>query len=467
MNRSLAEAIYWRQLAMRGRGGVRERLGWLLENESKSPQEIAAIQAEKLADLVAHSYATVPYYRKAMSDRGLTPADITRVEDLRKLPVLTRPLLATNRDDLISSTADRETLQTNFSSGSTGIRAEFCQDQDFRLWMRAHQLRTYAWCSDWKLGEPFVLLWGSEIYWNLKQTVERLENRLINRREFNTFRLTPELIGRFLDELIAFRPALVSSYSNAMSLITREAERRGVRIEGLRAVQATSEPMPPVLRERIAQTLSCEVYDKYGMRESNIVSHESPDHDGMLIQSENAVVEIVDDAGEPCPEGVPGRIVVTPLNSWSMPLLRYETSDIASLEPRPAGALLPFPRMSSVAGRLQDLILVPGAGHVDSYFFSYLLMRIPEIHWFQVEQNREDSLVLRLYVPGGLSAETRGQLVERIRHHTGFAFKIEFDVLDRMPVSATGKFRLCVSNLGRAELISVSGATGASVPADV
>lgn len=448
-NRRLAEALYWQQLKLRGRDAVRERLAWLQNNEQLSPQALDELQAEKLAGLVAHCYDTVPYYRHLMQERGLAPDDITRPSDLHKLPVLTRPLLAAHHEDLVSGLADTATLQVNYSSGSTGIRAEFSQDLDFRLWMRAHQLRTYAWCAGWRLGEPFVLLWGSEIYWNFKQRIERAENRLVNRREFNTFRLTPELLNQFVDELVRFRPALVSTYSNAMQLITREAESRGLRIAGLRAVQATSEPVPPALRERIEMVLGCVVYDKYGMRETNVVSHESPDHDGMLIQSENVVVEVLDDQGAECAPGVPGRVVVTPLNSRSMPLLRYETSDVASLLERRADAPLPFPRMSSVAGRLQDLIVVPGHGHVDSYFFSYLLMRLPEVHWFQIVQDREEALLLRIYAPGGLSAATRTEIAERVRHHTGFAFELEIDVVNRMPESATGKFRLCVSNLGQ------------------
>jgi phenylacetate-CoA ligase len=443
----IAEAIYWRQLAYRGRGAVRERLQWLVGNETRSPAEIGALQAAKLADLVTHCYDTVPYYQRVMQERGLRPADITSPVDLRKLPVLSRAKLAAHRDELRSTQADLKTLQVNYSSGSTGIRAEFSQDQDFRLWMRAHQLRTYAWCDNWRLGEPFVLLWGSEIYWNLKQPIERFENRLVNRREFNTFRLSPELISRFLKELTRFRPVLVSTYSNAIHLITREAEQRGMHIEGLRAVQATSEPLPPSLRENIIRTLNCAVYDKYGMRESNVVSHESPDHDGMLIQAENVVVEVVDDEFQPCPEGSLGRVVVTTLNNRSMPLLRYETSDVASLLPRSPGAVLPFPRMSSVAGRLQDLILVPGRGHVDSYLFSYLLMRQPQIRWFQVVQERPEALILRLYAPSGLDGVTREEITERIHRHTGFPFQIELDVLASMPESSTGKFRLCVSNL--------------------
>lgn len=449
VHRRLAESLYWNQLKLRGRQDVRERLAWLQSNETCSPAEVDQIQATKLCELIRHAVATTPYYTRMFAQHGLIADSIQRPADLAKLPVLTRSLLATHRSELLSNEADRATLQTNRSSGSTGQRAEFVQDLDFRLWMRAHQLRTYGWCSDWQLGEPFVLLWGSEIYWNLRQSVERWENRLTNRREFNTFHLSPELIRRFADELARFSPVLVSSYSNALHLVVREFERRPRDLPHLRAVQATSEPFPPELRRRVSEVLGCEVYDKYGMRETNIVCHEAPDHSGMLVQSENVVIEILDDDGTPCPLGTPGRVVVTTLNNRAMPLIRYETSDIAALLPRSPGAVLPFPVMTPVAGRLQDLIVVPGAGHVDSYFFSYLLMQEPEVDWFQVVQEVPESLLLRLYAPDGLSTRVRNELIERIRHHSGFDYRIDIETLPEMPTSDTGKFRLCVSQVPR------------------
>jgi phenylacetate-coenzyme A ligase PaaK-like adenylate-forming protein len=450
-NRFLAEKLYWAQLSVRGRGVVRERLDWLIHNETISSTELDEIQAAKLRELVAHSYRTVPYYRRVMQERGLTPDDIRGTTDLTKLPVLTRAVLNANHQALRSSEADLDTLQTNYSSGSTGQRAEFDQDLDFRLWMRAHQLRTYRWCGGWRIGEPFVLLWGSEIYWSFKQRIERWENRLTNRREFNTFHLDGELIDKVLDEVTAWKPALVSSYANAFHLLTNRARDRGLRIQGLRAVQATSEPLPPELRARIENTFGCEVFDKYGSRETNVVSHESPDHRSMLVQAENVVVEVLDDTDQPLPPGQPGRVVLTPLNSKSMPLLRYETSDIASHEVREPAAAMPFPRMSSVAGRLQDLIVIPGGGHLDSYFFSYLIMQCPDIHWFQVTQSKPESLSIRVYAPAGLSRAVVHDLVEHIRHHSGFKFDVDIDTLTEMPTSSTGKFRLCVSALADAE----------------
>lgn len=444
----IARTLYWQNKRFRGHGVIKKRLDWLLKTQWMGPGEIRALQFKKLHRVIEHAFQTVPYYRRIMEERALTPYDITDFNDLRKLPLLTRDILRTQQEVLLSSEADHATLQTNFSSGSTGARAEFKQDLNFRMWMRAHQLRTYGWCSDWQLGEPFVLLWGSEIYWSFKQFSDYFENVLSNRREFNTFRLSDTLIKKVLKQLTAFQPVLVSTYTNAMHLLAREARRQHISVKALRAVQGTSEPLPPPIRAWIAEVFECEVYDKYGMRETNIVSHESPQHDGMLIQAENVFVEFLrTDTGQPCKDGETGKLVITTLNNLSMPLIRYETADLASPLSGYSKAGFGLPRMTSVAGRRQDLIVTPRGDFIDAYFFSYLIMRFEEIHWFQVVQREEEQLDIRLYAPSGLSADSRAALVERIHHHTGYPFRIEFEMLSAMPPSSTGKFRLCVSEL--------------------
>ncbi len=446
----LAHELYWLSQRARGKGEIRMRLEQLLESQYYAPSEIEKLQFEKLQQVLKHAYESVPYYRRVMQERGLTPASFTAPEDIQRLPVLTRDILLKEQKALRSTAVDPALTYSNFSSGSTGRRAEFVQDRNFKLWMRAHQLRTYGWCSRFRVGEPFVLLWGSEIYWSSKALSDELDNWLSNRREFNTFRLSRELVQSFLDKIVAFQPVLISSYTNAMNLIANEAERQGVRIPSLRAIQGTSEPLPPAVRERYASVFQCEVYDKYGSRETNVVSHECPNHEDMHIQAENAFVEFLDDKGAWAPAGETGQLHITTLNNMAMPLIRYQTQDLASRVSGSCSCGMGLPRMSSVAGRIQDLIHTPSGDSIDAYFFSYLIMRFPEIDWFQVVQHELDELLIRVVSYGGLRADLREELVSCIHRHTGFPFKIQFEILPEMPKTPTGKFRLCVSELKKA-----------------
>lgn len=444
----MARELYWIEQDFRGRRDVRERLNYLLKTQTLSRSDLLKLQFDKLHSIITHAYATVPYYRRIMDERSLSPSSFHTFDDISRLPLLTREILRMNQNDLVSTAADHDTLTSNFSSGSTGIRAEFKQDLNFRIWMRAHQLRTYGWCSNWQLGEPFVLLWGSEIYWSSKQFVDKFENFISNRREFNTFCLSDKLVHAFLDELVNFNPVLISSYSNAIHLIAREAARHGVTIPALRSIQGTSEPLPPAMRDNIVKTFRCELFDKYGMRETNVIAHESPHHEEMCMQIENVFVEFLDESDRPVREGERGRIVVTTLNNMSMPLIRYETSDLAGPVSGVCSSGIELPRMTSVAGRLQDLIVSPKGDLIDAYLFSYLIMRFDEVHWFQVVQVDIDKLLIRVYAPRGLSNSTVNEIKERIQHHTNYPFHIEFEPLSAMPHSSTGKFRLCISEFG-------------------
>lgn len=452
--KKLAKILYWQAEKFRGRIGVKERLNWLLETQMLSSKELKSIQLSKLNYILNHAFSTVPYYKHIFNEHSIHPDDINTECDLKKIPILTREILLKHQDELISSKADFNTLKNNNSSGSTGRRAVFKQDLDFRLWMRAHQIRTYKWCNNWDLGEKFVLLWGSEIYWNMHSILDKIVNLISNRREFNTFRLSSRLIRNFTEKLHKFDPVLISSYSNALHLISLEAKKQNLNLPSLRAIQTTSEPMPPAMRKRIEKTFNCEVFDKYGSRETNIVYHESPNHDGMLVQCENVCVEFLRESGQYCDYGESGKLILTTLNNFSMPLIRYETSDIAAPLEGYSSNSYKFQRMSSVSGREQDLICTNKGDYIDSYFFSYLLMRFQNIHWFQVIQNQYDSLLIRILAPNGLEQKFRVEINERIKHHTNFDFKISYEILDEMPISTTGKFRLCVSNVEESQNVS-------------
>jgi phenylacetate-CoA ligase len=237
-------------------------------------------------------------------------------------------------------------------------------------------------------------------------------------------------------------------------LIAIEAEKQGLKIPALRAIQTTSEPMPPAMRQRIERVFQCEVFDKYGSRETNIVSHESPTHDGMLIQSENVITEFLNNEGNACQPDETGKVVLTTLNNLSMPLIRYETSDLAAPLSGHSQNGYGFPRMTAVSGRHQDLIYTPHGDYIDSYFFSYLFMQFQAIHWFQVIQYHMDALTIQIMAPEGLSSGEIESILERIRHHTGYPFKIDLNFITAMPESPTGKFRLCISHIKEAQRVA-------------
>ncbi len=204
------------------------------------------MQQEKLAELLDHAWRTVPYYRRIFDAHGITPRDIQSVADLPRLPLLTRAALQANQDDLVSDAADLATLTVNYSSGSTGQRACFRQDREFRLWMRAHSCAPMLVRSLAPRRAVRPLVGIGNLLEQQDARGQAFQSRVAAAGDEH-LRLSQEDLARFVAGLGSFDPVLISSYSNALHLVARELEMRGMRLPALRAVQSTSEPFPPAI----------------------------------------------------------------------------------------------------------------------------------------------------------------------------------------------------------------------------
>jgi phenylacetate-CoA ligase len=174
----IAATAYWASQTAQGNRATRQRLQFLTSTQRWEPDRLQQFQFRKLQDLVRYAYDTVPYYRTVMDRHGTRPEHIRDFDDYRRLPLLARTALRTHGPDLVSRAAGTH-LRRRQSSGSTGERVEFVQDADFDRWCRAHQLRTYAWCGAWRLGEPFALIWGAPAYFETPPAVTRARPRQV------------------------------------------------------------------------------------------------------------------------------------------------------------------------------------------------------------------------------------------------------------------------------------------------
>jgi phenylacetate-CoA ligase len=205
------------------------------------------------------------------------------------------------------------------------------------------------------------------------------------------------------------------------------------------------------MRDVIAAGFDCEVFDKYGSRETSIVAHESPAHAGMCIQAEHTYVEFLDANDMPCVSGQPGRLIVTTLNNLAQPLLRYETTDVAAPLDGSCPSGLGLPMMTSVTGRLHDVICGRHGELVHPQLFSNVMRQFANVRWFQVIQHEPGHLIVRLVTDNGapLCNSACVTISDLIRGQSGVGFAIDYESLADMPEpsTATGKYRLCVSSV--------------------
>lgn len=409
---------------------------------------LQALQMNKLARLVQHAYDNVPFYRRRFQEAGVQPAEIQSPGDLGRIPLLTREDIQHNQDTLLATSVDRQHLRENHTGGSTGHPLTFYQDRPFQDWMAAEGLRTYR-MAGYAMGERWAFLWGSD-YDSRSHTgwQGRLKDRLIyNVSWINTFDVTSDTLAEAAHRLACFRPRLLVAYVSSARLLAQLVQEKGIPLQ-LRALQTSAEVLTPDDRTLLAQTFGCNIFDRYGCREVYNIAHECDAHQGLHILAENNLVECLDGNGKPVPPGTLGRIVVTNLNNYAMPFIRYEVGDMGILSSQSCACGRGLPLLTSIVGRTADVITSPGGKLLHGEFFTHLFYKLAGVRQFRVIQETLPRLRIQIVPePDFNQQEVCTFLEETIHQHGDPGFDIAFELCTDIPAGPSGKYRFTISHV--------------------
>jgi phenylacetate-CoA ligase len=205
-------------------------------------------------------------------------------------------------------------------------------------------------------------------------------------------------------------------------------------------------------RQRWREAFECEVFEIYGSREMTSIAGELPDHQSMAVASDTYHVEVLDESGNLVPHGQPGLITISTLAERGMPLIRYQLEDIGVLEPPPAGSPVPFPRLRITHGRMLDVICCPNGKMLPGEFFPHLMKEVERsVDTFQVVQTAIDRLIVRLVPRAAYDPSVAEYLRGHIQSQVGDGVTIEFELVDSIAFSTSGKYRPTISMLPQSE----------------
>jgi phenylacetate-CoA ligase len=427
----------------------RDALRRLRSQQWLAPGDLAEIQGQKLRRLVRQAYDHVPYYRSVLDEHGVRPNDIQTADDLRRLPILTKEIVRHRGADLRARAGVTwpQLVRANHTGGSTGAPLTFYQDQNYRDWNEMAHIRDYEMCG-YRLGDSMAFVWGSD-YDNKVHTTLRgkLRDYLEQVLYLDAFDAHEPDLDQFCLMLSRFKPRLLVGYVSSLTLLAGLALARKQRLVRPGAIESSAETLTPAQRDLLERAFGCQVFDRYGCREVGSIAHECPAHDGLHIAADNNVVEIVAD-GEPMAAGHDGSVIVTNLNNYAMPFIRYATGDIAIMAHHqcPCGRGLPL--LEKVVGRSTDIIVCPSGKLLHGEFFTHLFYKLPGIREFQVIQRTKTRLEIHV-VPedGSMSDRSIESLKDTIRSYGDPDFEVRVLVVDRIERTPSGKYRFVVSEL--------------------
>ena len=430
----------------------------LCSSQYLSPQDMRELQELKLRRLIRHAYRHVPYYRQMMENLGLEPKDIVSLDDLRKLPMLSKKQLRENLYfDLFSGTHIKKEMVRICTSGSTGEPLVTYAERR-QLEMRwASTLRAYEW-TGWKFGDSQVRLWHQTIGMSFSQVVrEKTDAWFMNRIFIPAYEIREDNIEDFLRRIRRHRPVLMDGYAESFNFLahySQQAKKSGIRPK---AIMSSAQVMPDHVRAKIQSTFSTEVFDKYGSREFSGIAYECEAHDGHHVMAESYIVEVLVD-NRPAKPGEIGEIVITDLNNFSVPLIRYRIGDLTTMmEDRPCACGRGMPKLGRIEGRAQAIILGANGAWLPGTFFSHYFKEYEfALRQYQIMQTGRNSLTVKIIKNESFSAEVQQEILLGLRKFLGETMNIDIEFVDSIPMVKTGK-RTSVISLVDYDFQNVSG----------
>lgn len=418
-----------------------EKDQWLPEEELKD------IQWQKLKRLLEHSYENVPYYRNKFKSAELKPGEIRTYDDFVKLPILTRENIRDNQKGLLAENYKDKKLLSKSTSGSTGVPLSFKYDRDAYEWHVAGAARGDRW-ADWDFGKKELYIWGRTPYKVpvYKKIKEALHHAIIRRKVIDTFSITMDNLKEKISRINSFKPAVIIGYASALYNLARFIKLSGLRCYSPNGIISSAEKLFPFQREMIESVFGTKVFDRYGCQEVMLIASECGEHKGFHMNIDNLYIEVLKD-GRPARKGEAGEVVITDLNNYAMPFIRYRSGDLATLSAEKCACGRGLPLFERIEGRTIDTLYTQDGRIVSGEVFLYIIDRFDWVRQYKVMQSQRDSFVIQIVKEKTVThIEDDLKLMEReMKSVFGDKTLIRFEFVDDIPLEPSGKNRFVIS----------------------
>lgn len=409
---------------------------------------IEELQWQRLKKILIHADKTCPFYNKRFAGSGFNPSKMSSFSDLERIPILTRRDVQENFPEMISQEYYEKPLVKDKSGGSTGGPVVLYYNRERLDSRQAAGLRHDRWAG-WDIGNRIAIIWGAHSdLQGYQRWKEKVRNKLLTRMLIlDSSAMTEETMAGFTAKLKKYRPKMLLVYTNSLVLYTRYLQSQGISDIKTESIITTCEVLTPEDRKLLEDYWECEIFDRYGSRELDIIASECDQHDGMHVNAENLYLEFVKD-GKSVEPGQLGEILITDLLNYGMPLIRYQIGDMGTPMNGSCACGRGLPRMQNLAGRVTDFITTPENKTVSGVALAtYMITNIPGVSQVQLIQEVRDRLTVKLIRNSLFSEDTLKALRANAAKFLGTTIQVDFDFVDHIPKTPSGKSLFSISKV--------------------
>ncbi len=414
--------------------------------ERMNPTELARWQATKLATHLAHCHQTVPYYRGLLERVGYRNGVSNPGEILSELPLLTKEMLRSQQQELLSSEIPESRRERVATGGTSGEPLHFWIDRGRSAIEWAFM--TWQWGRiGFRLGDRRVVLRGAQL--KGADGVFARHQPLLDELTLSTFGLSPQTVSSYAAAIQRFGPSFLHAYASSAEQLARlMRDLQPPTGLGFRGVLLGSENVYPSQVQLLEQEFKCRVFSWYGHSEKCLLGGWCRDTHDYHMFPQYGLLEILREDGSPCEPGERGFLCGTGFMNKAMPFLRYVTDDTGVLVEGPCKCGLPYPRVRDIVGRWHGEILY---GTQDRVFTMTALNThspvFDSVRQFRLVQDRIGEVTVEV-VPGPRFAEADARRIEaEYGERCGHAIRFAVKMVESIPLTERGKFKFVVQHL--------------------
>ena len=413
-----------------------------------TPEQLRDGQLERLRSLLQEAGQHVPYYRSMFQRLGFVPSQLNSLDDLQRLPFLTKADIRAHTEDLKHEHS--QGLARFNTGGSSGEPLIFFIGNERVSHDVAAKWRATRWW-DVDIGDPEIVVWGSPIELGAQDVVRRVRDQLFRTELLPAFEMSHAKLDSFIATIRRVRPKMLFGYPSALTHIAKHAQKTGVLMSdlGIRVAFVTSERLYDEQRATISSVFGCSVANGYGGRDAGFIAHECP-QGGMHLTFEDIVVELVDSQGRAVPEGSPGEIVVTHLATKDFPFIRYRTGDVAVMSSARCACGRGLPMLQEIQGRTTDFVVAEDGTVMHGLALVYVIRDLAGVESFKIVQESLTHTEVFLVTTSKFDPACIDGIVQTFQRRLGPTVNVAVKLVSTIPPEKSGKFRYVVSRVASA-----------------
>ena len=421
-----------------------DRTQWL------DPAGIERHQLVQFRGLLDHCLEQVPYYRQLLGAHGITSRSIQSMDDFRRIPLMSRHIWQTRFDDLCALQLPSGTvaLDEDNTSGTSGVPVRIFKTNIFYIWWLAFYLRDLEWNGLNPTGTMAAIRATLETSPDLERLLRSDLLPCWNSILQPLLEMGP-LYGmdigqdprRQIEWLREVDPDYLLSHTSNLELLAAILSDEPQRFPRLRVVQAISETLTEDAQTKIEAAFGVPVKNLYSCAEAGYLASPCPQGHGLHVHAENVILEVLDDADQPCKPGETGRVVLTVLHNFRTPFIRYEIGDQVTLGPVRCPCGRGLSSLGGVLGKRRPMFRLADNRLKHSSGLVHAISVIGGHHQHQAEQIALDRVIVRLVPNRAWTADHPHRLLRAVREFFEAPIHVDLEIKERLEVPRSGKLQ--------------------------